>query len=205
MLISRPQADSPEGESATGVEQTAGNDSTRSNGGPARVAGPAVWWTGQQMEAHRQSLMRQLRDQSRVGHASLVQFFVSRESAPATGAEESSMNMSRFDQLLEQLPRIAKVINAFESVEIQREVFNALMQAYLVDAESCEATAAVAEMEEPLSQDVPDAGSAIDDDADDQAASGLQIDLGAEEIVHQSEGRETGLSGGDSIHSFIQH
>ena len=113
------------------------------------------------------------------------------------------MNMPRFDQLLEQLPRIARVINAFESVEIQQEVFQALMQVFLGDAEASEPI--MAEEADPLPVGVPDAGSAIDDDTDEELESGLQIDLGTEAIEPQPEGREQGLTGGDSIHSFIEH
>jgi len=39
------------------------------------------------------------------------------------------MSNKRFENLLEQMPKIAKVINSFESQEVQREVFITLIRA----------------------------------------------------------------------------
>lgn len=40
------------------------------------------------------------------------------------------MSESRFERLLKYLPRIADVINSFQSVEVQKEVYEALMSAF---------------------------------------------------------------------------
>lgn len=40
------------------------------------------------------------------------------------------MSETRFERLLKYLPRIADVINSFQSVEVQKEVYEALMAAF---------------------------------------------------------------------------
>lgn len=48
------------------------------------------------------------------------------------------MSMPRFQSLVQQMPKIAKVINQFDSPEMQREVLQALLRAFESDEGSQE-------------------------------------------------------------------
>jgi hypothetical protein len=48
----------------------------------------------------------------------------------STLSDETLMSMPRFQRLVSQMPKIAKVVNQFETPEMQREVLQALIRAF---------------------------------------------------------------------------
>ncbi|MCA9113645.1 MAG: hypothetical protein KDA79_01070 [Planctomycetaceae bacterium] len=211
-LISRQGAEesSPANTNAVPSASGASRQSPAPDSQHPSLAG--TWWTGRPLASHPKSLIEQVRsgevDQTKL----LIQYFVNQPCSCGDSPEGSGMSVSRFEQLLEQLPRIAQVINAFESTEIQREVFDAVLQVYLQEVQ-LPAGEAVQEAS-PLPETEPAAelavaelvggGSAIDDDdLDDASETGLRLDLAADSTTRPGS-RGTTTAGGDSIHSFIQ-
>ncbi len=90
------------------------------------------------------------------------------------------MSETRFERLLKYLPRIADVINSFQSVEVQKEVYGALIAAFeqqdeQYSAHRSQSPSASTSVEQP--RFTPDPRVSLGEEPDD----------------------------GGSIHSFINH